>query len=204
MQDLDLTKDTVDQQWNMVDQDERPLGSSKGHMQYLEEKHAEHLNQELAKNAEAANERRPFSKLQGQWTSLSADLQQARQQNASAKGLLKGVKTEVALQKTASQQSILSHIKEREKFDADKPTIDPEFRQYRTDVTSKLGLLQAYFDNESRRANEVEKERKRLFLSDRSFKAHLWHRPDDSERVEGLQYQLNGAVGKECCAQKAV
>lgn len=32
----------------------------------------------------------------------------------------------------------------------------------------------------------------------------MQHRPDDSEKLEDLQYQLNGSVGKKQRAQKAV
>lgn len=97
----------------------------------------------------------------------------------------------------------MSYFKEREKLVADKAGIAAEFRQYRTDIRKKLGRLQASLDDEIRRANEEEKELKRLFLFERSIKVHLRHRPDDSEKGEDLQSQPNGAVGKKRRAQKA-
>lgn len=54
------------------------------------------------KDAEAVNEREHLSELQGPVTSLSADLQTARVQNATEKDVLEDVKTALVLQKMSS------------------------------------------------------------------------------------------------------
>lgn len=54
-QELQLTKDTVDQLVSKVDEAERRLSASQERVQYLEEKLAEQFNQLLAKYAEVAN-----------------------------------------------------------------------------------------------------------------------------------------------------
>lgn len=53
-----------------------------------------------------------------------------------------------------------------------------------------LARLQASLEDGTRRANKKKNEHKPLFLSDMSVKAQLRYRPDDSENVEYLQYQL--------------
>lgn len=71
-------------------------------------------------------------------------------------------------------------------------------------MDTNLGWLQASLEDKTSRANREGKEHERLLLSEKSFEAHLWHRPDGSERVEDSQYQLEGAVAKKGGAQKAV
>lgn len=71
-------------------------------------------------------------------------------------------------------------------------------------MDTKLGQLQASLGEQTRRTKEEEKERRRLFLSEKSFKVQLRHRPRDSEKPEDVLYQLNVAVAKECVSHKAV
>lgn len=125
---LELTKDTVDQLASKVDEAENPLGASQEHVHYFEEKLADQSNPVLAKEAEATNERDRLSKPEVQVMSLPADLQQARAPNATEKNLLEGIRTALALQKTASQQRISSYVEERKKSVGDKATIDVECR----------------------------------------------------------------------------
>lgn len=71
-------------------------------------------------------------------TIVSADLQQAREQNATGKNLSEGVKTAIALQKTASQQSNSNYVKEHEKLVADKDANDMELWKYWPDMDTKI------------------------------------------------------------------
>lgn len=110
-------------------------------MQCLGEILAEQSIQVLAKNADTANERGRLSRLDGRVMILSADLQQALVQNTTDEDLLEGVKTALALQKTAYQQRISSRVKERRKLVANMAAIDAESRQYRPNIDIKLGWL---------------------------------------------------------------
>lgn len=139
VQELDLTKDRVDEPAGRVDEAEKALSASQERVQYVEGNLSKLSNEKLSKDAEAANERERLSKLGGQVTSLSADLKQARAQNMTDKHLLEGVKTALALQKTASQQRISNYIKECEKCVADKAAVDAKFRQYRAEMDTKPG-----------------------------------------------------------------
>lgn len=100
------------------------------------------------------NERERLSKLEGKVTSLSSELQQARTQNATDRDPLEVVKALLALEKTAFQQRISAYVKKREKLVAYKGVIDVEFRQYRTEMDTKLRRLQAFLDDETARADE--------------------------------------------------
>lgn len=65
VQELELTKDTVDQLASRVDEAEKVLGAFQKHIQYLVEKPAEQSNQLLAKDAEVENEHERLSKREG-------------------------------------------------------------------------------------------------------------------------------------------
>lgn len=54
----------------------------------------------------------------------------------------------------------------------------------------------------TKRANQEETEQKLLFLLEKSFKAQLQHRPDNTEKIEDLQNSLEGTVAKEHFVQK--
>lgn len=69
-------------------------------------------------------------------------------------------------------------------------------------MITELGQLQAFLNDETRRANNEEKERRRLFVSEKCSKPQLRHISDDCEEVGDLQYQQDGAVGKKRPAQK--
>lgn len=71
-------------------------------------------------------------------------------------------------------------------------------------MVKKLPWLQASLKDKKRRVNEDQKERKSLFLSEKSLKALLRDNRDDSKKGENLQYQLDCAVAKDRWAQKAV
>lgn len=85
----------------------------------------------------------------------------------------------------------------------DKAAFGAEFRQYRADMDTKLGRVQASLNDEERRASEGKKERDWPFLSKKPLKAPLRHRSVDSEKVGSLQYRLDDADAKERQAQKA-
>lgn len=85
--------------------------------------------QVLAKDAEARNERERLSKFKSQVTSLSANLEQDRVQNAADKVSMEGLKSALSLQKTTHQRRTLSCIKKREKLVTDKAAIDAEIWQ---------------------------------------------------------------------------
>lgn len=70
-------------------------------------------------------------------------------------------------------------------------------------MDTRLCRLQFSLDDKKRRADQEEKEIKQFFYGN-SLKAQLQHKPDDSEKVEDLRYQLHGAVAKERRAQKTV
>lgn len=61
-----------------------------------------------------------------------------------------------------------------------------------------------FLDDETRRVNEEEKERERLFLSEKFLEVHFEHKPDESEKVEDLQFQLDNAVTMAHQAQRTV
>lgn len=75
---------------------------------------------------------------------------------------MEGVKTTLALQKTASQERISNYVKERENLMANNAAVDADFWQDTTDMDAKLGRLEASLDDETRRGNEEGKERKRF------------------------------------------
>lgn len=58
------------------------------------------------------------------------------------------------LQKTASEQRVLSSSRESVKLVADRAIIDAYPRQYMTGTDTRLGLLQASLAKRARRANE--------------------------------------------------
>lgn len=107
-----------------------------------------------------------------------------------------GVKTTLVLQKTASQQRVLSYFKEHEKLIAVKAVIDAEFWKYEINIGTELGEVKAALDEETGCANEGEKERGRLFLSEKSYKLQLRYRPVFSKKVKNLQYQLHALLLK--------
>lgn len=111
MKKFELTKDAVDQLATTVKEAKMALAASQEYIQYLEDQVAEHSYQLLAKDAEAANDREPLSKLECQVTSLSADVQQVQALYATGMDLLKGIKTALALKEKASQQGIWSYVK---------------------------------------------------------------------------------------------
>lgn len=106
------------------------------------------------------------------------------------------------VQKSASLQDILSYVKKRETLVANKTAIDAELWKNGIDMDTKKGRLQPFSDDEITHANEEEKERKRLFLFEKSLKEVKRHRPINSDKIEDKQYQLRGAVDKALLAQK--
>lgn len=149
VKELELIKDTFDKLVSKVNEAEKALGASQYHVQYLEKKLAKQSNQVFSKDGEATNERKRLSKLEGQVTSLSADIRQADPENATDKDLFEIIKTALALQKRASQKPISGCVKENDKLVADKATIDAEFREHRTITDTKLGRLQVPLENET-------------------------------------------------------
>lgn len=143
MQELELTKDTVDRLATNVFEAEKALAVSQEHVQYLENRHAEQSNQVIAKDVKAADECETILRSEREAASFSADLQQARAQNATDKYLLRGVQTALASRKKASQRRISNHVKIRENVLADFAFIDTEFQTYRADIYTKLCWLPA-------------------------------------------------------------
>lgn len=86
---------------------------------------------------------------------------------------------------------------------AGKAALDVEFQQYRTDLYTKLGLLRSSLEDETRCEDGAEKIVNDSFFSKKPLKVQLWNIPDDSEKVQDLQYQLDSALSKEHRAQKA-
>lgn len=98
-------------------------------------------NQLLAKDDETANELERASKLEGQITSFSADLQQALAQYVTGKDLFEGVKTFWLYKRRRPNSLSLNYVKEGEKLVADRAAIDTEFQQCRNDINKKPGWL---------------------------------------------------------------
>lgn len=99
---------------------------------------------------------------------LLVDLERAGAQNTTDKVLLKRVKTALALQRTESQQCNSNYDKDREKWVTDNVVIDAKFRKNRSHMNTAPGRLQHLLDDETRRTNQMEEERKRIFLSEKS------------------------------------
>lgn len=111
MQNLEPTKGKGSQLASRVDEAEMALCASQEHVEYLEEKLAEHSNHMLGKDNREASERERLSEIDVQVTGLWADLQPAPAPNGTDKNLSEAVKTALALQKTEFQQYILSYVK---------------------------------------------------------------------------------------------
>lgn len=99
MQELELTKHTVDQLAAKVDEAKKTLDASEEYVQYFDEKLEKQCVQVLDKDAEAANDRESPWKLDCQVMSLSANLKQAFVLSKTDKSLFEGLKTALALQK---------------------------------------------------------------------------------------------------------
>lgn len=67
------------------------------------------------------------SKLENQVTNLSADLQQCWTRNKTDENLLRVVRVALVLEKSAFQQRISMHLKEREKLVAARTAVDAVF-----------------------------------------------------------------------------
>lgn len=137
-------------------------------------------------------------------TSLLYDLQQARAYNTTDKNLPESVRTALVYKKNTSKQHSSSFVKKCEKLVVDEAAIDAEIGQNRTDMNILLGWLQAFIDDRTRRADEEEKEHRWLILSRKSGEVKFRHSPDNSEKVEDLLHELDGAVANGHRAQKAV
>lgn len=99
---------------------------------------------------------------------------------------MENFRTALGLQKTTSQQISSIYLKKREKLVAETAAVDVKSRRYRADMDTRPGRLQTSLYGKTRRTNEEEKERKRLFLSKKSVKAQLRHRSDARENVKVL------------------
>lgn len=80
----------------------------------------------------------------------------------------------------------MTYLKKREKLVADRAAADGEYRGYRADLVTMLDRLQAFLDDHRKPENQAWNKRKRLFLSEKSFKSQLQPRLDGSEKIEDL------------------
>lgn len=138
VQELNLTKETVDQLATKFDEAEGVLAAPQDHVQYLEDRIVEQSDELLANCAEAENEPELLSKFEEQVTSFLANLQKARVQNETDGDLLEGARTALTLQKRMFQQRLSNYVKELEKLVADNAANVAEFYQYRTDMDPSL------------------------------------------------------------------
>lgn len=163
IQELELSKNTLNQLATRIDEAEKSLVASQERVQYFEDRGSEQFNQLLAKNAKAVNECERLLTLKTPVTRLSENLGKARVQNSTDGKLLKGVRTALVSQKTAGQQRISNYLEECEKLVADRAVIDVAFWGYKTDIETNLSRLQAFSEDARGRANGEEKELERLF-----------------------------------------
>lgn len=92
VQEIELTKDTVDHLATKVDKAEKALSIYQEPVQYLEDRVGEKSNKMLAKDGEVMIERERLANLESRVRSLWAVPQQSRETNMTDKNVLKGSK----------------------------------------------------------------------------------------------------------------
>lgn len=134
---------------------------------------SEQSNQLLEKDTSSTAYRGLVVVLEQKQASASADVKHVTAQHTAYKYLFGSVLTALAVHNMASQQCVSAHTKDHEKLLVDKTAVEIEFYKFQVDMEAKINRIQTTLDIEVKRANDIDSERVRLLVPEKSLKRQL-------------------------------